>query len=233
MKIYYLQHVPFEGPGSIETWAKVNGHKIKAVQMFNSEPLPDIDDIDWLVIMGGPMNVYEDNKYPWLLCEKKFLESAIKKGKVVIGICLGAQLIAEVLGSRVYSNGCREIGWYPVNKEAESERSKLAAFMPQELSVFHWHGDTFDIPEEAVHIAGSKTCKNQGFIFDERVAGLQFHLEITPTGAEALIKNCADEIIDTPFIQSSREMLSDNIRFHKTNKVMDRLLNMLSIKDLK
>ena len=115
MKIHYLQHVPFEGLGSIESALKEGGHSISVTRLFSDDPLPDISAFDWLIVMGGPMGIKDEDEYSWLRTEKEFIKKTIQTGKVVLGICLGAQLIAEVLGARVYKNKYREIGWFDIN----------------------------------------------------------------------------------------------------------------------
>lgn len=114
MRIHYLQHVPFEGLASIEQWATTKDYILSATKFYNGDTLPSVDHLDWVIVMGGPMNIYENDKYPWLTWEKHFIEEAIKKNKIVIGICLGSQLIADVLGSKVYKGQEKEIGWYPI-----------------------------------------------------------------------------------------------------------------------
>jgi len=111
LRIHYLQHVSFEGLGSIAEWVTSNGHELTSTQFFINSYLPEPADIDWLIIMGGPMGVYDEDKYEWLTAEKQFIKKAIDAGKTVIGICLGAQLIAKVLGAKVYPNQKRAIGW--------------------------------------------------------------------------------------------------------------------------
>lgn len=228
MHLHYFQHVPFEDLGSIESWAKDAECWITLTRFFAGDPLPDFNGIDWLIIMGGPMNIYEEHKYPWLASEKSYIEQAIAKGKVVLGICLGAQLIADVLGTSIYPNKHKEIGWFPIQKSDDSEASRLADFLPEEIEVFHWHGDTFDTPPGAINIASSAACKNQGFIYDDKVVGLQFHLETTKQNATDLIEHCSSEIVDGPFIQSPAAMLSDELRFKKINAVMEGLLDHLA-----
>ena len=136
-----------------------------------------------MIVMGGPMNIYEEKKYPWLLREKCFIEDATKTGKVVIGICLGAQIIADVLGANVYAGEHKEIGWFPIFRTKEAGESIVFRDFPSELEVFHWHGDSFDLPSGCIRLAESAACPNQAFIYDERVVGLQFHLEVTRQGA--------------------------------------------------
>jgi GMP synthase (glutamine-hydrolysing) len=228
MRIHYLQHVPFEDPGCIRLWAVSAGHSISATRFYRDYQLLAMDELDWLIIMGGPMSIYDENKHPWLRGEKHFIRQAIQKGKVVIGICLGAQLVADVLGAKVYPNGCKEIGWFPVQKTKESSGSAVAPLIPDGIPVFHWHGETFDVPSGAVHLLRSEACENQAFIYHEHVLGFQFHLEITRRGLQDLIENCGHEIIDGPFIQKPDFMLADKKRFSQINHWMIRLLDDLA-----
>ncbi|MFA6564437.1 MAG: type 1 glutamine amidotransferase [Verrucomicrobiia bacterium] len=227
MNLHYLQHVPFEGLASIETWAAARGHQVAVTRLYAGDPLPRLDQFDWLVVMGGPMNIYEEDKFPWLVAEKRFIKTAIEGGKVTLGVCLGAQLIADVLGGPVHKNAHKEIGWFPVRKTKTAARSRVFEALPAELEVFHWHGDTFVLPSGAIHVARSAACENQAFIFDERVVGLQFHLETTPDSARLLAQHCADELVVGPFIQTAEAMLSDKRRFDRINKTMWKLLDCL------
>ncbi len=227
MILHYLQHVPFEGLGSIEKWAVEKGHSITSTRFFSDYCLPPIDHFDGLVVMGGPMNIYEHERYPWLNDEKRFLKQAIASGKVVLGICLGAQLLADVLGAKIYSNRLKEIGWFPVCKSIETKECKVFRRFPSLLDVFHWHSDTFDLPAGAVRLASSAACENQAFSFYDRVIGLQFHMETTKQGVERLITNCREELIDGPYIQEAEKMLLDDARFELINASMEELLNEL------
>ena len=228
MNIHCLQHVPFEGLGSIEDWIRRGPHLLDTTRFYRNEPLPEIDSIDLLVVMGGPMNIYEEAKYSWLAEEKRFIERAIGAHKRVLGICLGAQLVADVLGAKVYANADKEIGWFPVEMTEYASVSNLFTAFPARLDVFHWHGDTFDIPEGAVHVAHSAGCAHQAFVYDERVIGLQFHLETTPTSARQIITHCADEIVQGRYIQTPRVMLEEPHRFDIINQTMWRLLDQLT-----
>jgi len=227
MNIHYLQHVPFEGLSSIETWATARGHRITATRLHVGDSLPPLDHLDWLVVMGGPMNIYEEEKFPWLAAENRFIKAAIDAGKIALGICLGAQLIADVLGGPVHKNAHKEIGWFPVRKTKAAARSRVFEVLPAELEVFHWHGDTFALPPGATHVARSAACENQAFICDERIVGLQFHLETTPESARLLTQHCADKLVVGPFIQTAEAMLSDKRRFDRINKTMWKLLDRL------
>ncbi len=228
MRLHYFQHVSFEGLGSIEPWAKEMAYDVTSTRLFDKDPFPSLDDIDWLIVLGGPMGIYEEDNYPWLSAEKKYIEHAVVQGKIVLGICLGAQLIADVLGAKIYSNKHQEIGWFPIKKTPETAQTRLADFLPVEIDAFHWHGDTFDIPTGAIHIAQSEACENQGFIYDDHVVALQFHLETLEQSAKDLVDNCQDDITEGPFIQSSEEIFSDKKRFEKINFLMKELLNHLA-----
>lgn len=227
MKIHHLQHVAFEGLGSIEQVLLDKGHVLSATHLYLNETLPDIDDIDWLIVMGGPMGVYDEDKYSWLAAEKQFIKNVIAAGKPVLGICLGAQLIADVLGARVYKNEHREIGWFELQTKDEINQTILADVFPPSLNAFHWHGDTFDTPEGAVSFVASEACKNQGFILNDKVVGLQFHLETTPESAQALVDNCADELDGSRYVQPAQAILADTQNFITINQVMNDLLNAM------
>ncbi|GAA6615557.1 type 1 glutamine amidotransferase [Scytonema sp. NUACC26] len=228
MRIHYLQHVPFEGLASIEQWATRQGAIISTTQFYNGDTLPSVDDLDWLIVMGGPMNIYEDDKYPWLTLEKKFIAEAIKKDKIVIGICLGSQLIADVLGSKVYKGQEKEIGWYPIQLTTEAQNSPVFASLPQSFTVFHWHGDTFDLPPGSVRLAYNEVCSNQAFIYGEKVLGLQFHLESTKDSVRQIIENCASELVAGKYIQKPEEMLARDDDFSNINIAMGKILEFFA-----
>lgn len=230
MIIHYIQHVPFENLGSIADWANDKEAEITCTCLFNNEPLPELADFDWLIIMGGPMNIYEDDIYPWLKHEKIFIKEAISHGKTVLGVCLGAQLIAAALGAKVYANAEKEIGWFPIRPVANLPDPALQNIFGAELEVMHWHGDTFSIPAQAVRLAESAVCRNQAFIYHERTIALQFHLETTASSLKRLINNCSDEIIEAPYIQKAEEMLAKEKSFNKINQVMSNLLDYLQEK---
>ena len=232
MRIHYLQHVPFEGLGCIESWAKTAGHRIAATRFYTNDPLPDVNDIDWLIVMGGSMNIYDDARFPWLRAEKRLLGQAIERNKTVLGICLGAQLLADVLGAKIYANRHKEIGWFNVRKVKSSEDSGLASVFPDSIEAFHWHGDTFDIPDGASHLLQSAGCKNQAFTTGDRVLALQFHLEIAKSGAENLIIQCGNEIDRGRYCQTPDAMLAKKDRFEKINKLMYDILDRMAAKSM-
>jgi GMP synthase-like glutamine amidotransferase len=227
MNIHYFQHVPFEGLGSIENWAKKPDHKVTATRFYEDHKLPFIDICDMLIVMGGPMNVYEEDKYDWLTEEKKFIEKAIVRGKKVVGICLGAQLIADILGSKVYKNKEKEIGWMPVQITPEGKKSAVFSDFADGQNVFHWHGDTFDLPNGAVQLARTEACEQQAFLYDGHVLGLQFHLESTEESVAAMIENCKDEITHGgKYVQSIEQLINEDY-IYRCNKLLEKIIGKL------
>ena len=231
LRLHCLQHVAFEGPGCIQDWAEAAGCRLTVGRLYRNDRLPSMEDFDWLVVMGGPMNIYEETQYPWLAREKDCIARAIETRKTVLGICLGAQLIADVLGARISPNPTREIGWHPVCRTAPSARFPQLAAIEDTFAALHWHGDTFDLPDGAVHLARSEACENQAFVYDDRVVALQFHLEVAAEGLQSLVRNCGRDLTEGPFVQSPAEMLADPQRFHQANRTMNRLLDGLARMD--
>jgi len=224
MKIHSLEHEPFEGLGNIEVWAKNKGHSITRTLIFKNEKLPDISDFDWLAIMGGSMNIYEEDKFPWLKEEKDFIAKAIAANKILLGICLGSQLIADVLGGKVSKNKFKEIGWFPVSLTREARDSSIFSSLPVTFTAFHWHGDTFKIPHGAARIAQSEGCANQAFERG-RAIGLQFHLEYSKKSIDLMFQNCGDELVDGKYIQTPDEILSKIANVYEMNKTLDLILD--------
>src|SRR5262245_10782835 len=171
MRAHYLQHVPFETPGSILTWLGQQGASVTSTRLFEPHTLPPVDDFDLLVVMGGPMSVNDETEHPWLVAEKRLVREAIDRGRAVVGVCLGAQVIASALGCRVYRSDEREIGWFPIRgartRGAEAPPPHVMGW-PDTLTVFHWHGETFDLPAGAVLLASSEGCVNQAFQIGDR-----------------------------------------------------------------
>jgi GMP synthase (glutamine-hydrolysing) len=204
MKIHYFQHIPFEGLGLIKDWADDRGHKLSATKFYKKHTLPNVDDYDALIIMGGSMSVHDEKIYPWLKEEKKYIKQAIKAGKSILGVCLGAQLIADVLGAKISTAPVKEIGWFPIAWSDAAMGHKIIAGLNPAMNVFHWHGEQFAIPDGTVHLASSKACANQAFLYGNKILGLQFHLEMDEEAIEKIIDNCGNEIsAPSPTIQSA------------------------------
>lgn len=226
MTIHWLQHVEFEGLGCIEPWLEQNGHAVSCTRLWAGDELPAIGTIDGLIVMGGPMGVYDEDRFPWLADEKACIREAIAQQKPVLGICLGAQLIADALGSRVWKNDQKEIGFFPILGNPEHEVSNHWK-LPDEMAVFHWHGDTFDLPAGAIRLASSEATENQAFIYQTNVLALQFHLETTPQSLLNLYDNCRGEITDGPFIQTLEKMRPFFPSLGNANRLMCETLNRL------
>lgn len=220
-----MQHVPFESPGYIQDWADTTDHTLTGTHLYKEEDFPATDELDALIVMGGPMGVEDEGSYSWLRPEKKLIKHCIQEKKKVLGICLGAQLIADVLGAEVATMSQKEIGWFPLHWSKEPGQHPLLDFLPARQTVLHWHGDMFAIPDGALPLASSDCCLNQGFIIDNQVLGLQFHLEMTPEGLSGLISHSEDELsIEGDYIQDPETMLSSN-NFETNNKVMAKILD--------
>lgn len=228
LRIHCFQHVPFEGLGNIEQWCNENEHTLSRTRFYEAALLPDLKEIDWLIIMGGPMSVNDENKIVWLSSEKEFIRQAIDGGKTVIGVCLGAQLISEILGAKVYPNKQKEIGWFPIELTSEATQHALFSGLKNPITVFHWHGDTFDIPENAIHLATSKACSNQAFLYQNKILGLQFHLETTKESLREMIENGRDELIKEKYIQSESEIENQQEFFEDNRQFLYTLLDRLA-----
>jgi GMP synthase-like glutamine amidotransferase len=182
--------------------------------------------VDLLVVMGGPMSVNDEKAFAWLVPEKQFIRDAMETGKPVLGVCLGAQLIASALGARVYPNHCKEIGWFPVQGVPPAGESIFR--FPPSAEVFHWHGETFDLPAGAIRLARSEGCENQAIQIGPSVIGLQFHLETTPESARDLISHCRDELNPSQYVQTEAEILSvDPENYRSINQLMGDVLSFL------
>jgi GMP synthase-like glutamine amidotransferase len=226
MRVHWLQHVEYEDLGSIADWLQRNRAEVRCTRLYAGEQAPpQAHDFDWLIVMGGPMNVYEHAQYPWLITEQALIQKAIRQRKTVLGICLGAQLIASVLHARVFANPVPEIGWFPVRLAPEIRVSALFADWPDKFDAFHWHGDTFGLPVGGISLGASDACERQGFVARERVVGLQFHLEMTPDGAQRLCRMHPPQPART--VQSAERMLGRLARFEKANRRLAGLLDRL------
>jgi GMP synthase-like glutamine amidotransferase len=226
MKIHWFQHVPFEELGAIEGWLRARGHTLACTRFHAGEAPPvDADGFDWLIIMGGPMNVYQYRDYPWLGAEKSLIGKAAAAGKRMLGVCLGAQLIADAMGGRVYQNREREIGWFPVRPVPDGDASPFK--FPPATPVFHWHGDTFSLPPGSRWLAESDGCAHQAFSLGSRVLGLQFHLEMTAADIGRIVQDCADELKPGRFVQAADQMLAQAEENQSAAVLLDRLLSAL------
>lgn len=227
MHFHFLQHVPFEDPAGILRWAAERGHTYASTKVYHDGDLPSPDAFDLLIIMGGPMSIDDEAEHPWLVDEKRFIREVIDRSTKVLGICLGAQLIADALGAKIYPGKAKEIGFFEIELTETGKTSPLLAGLPSPCPAFHWHGETFDLPDGAAHLARSRVCEHQAFSYENRVLALQFHLETTPESADQLIRHCADEMVVSDTVQSAAAMHAHPMLAKlppMVNRVMDNLV---------
>jgi len=221
LNIHCLQHAPHEGAGYISNYAQEYGHSLSFTKFYKNEKPPELNSFDVLLIMGGSMGVNDENKFPWLKNEKKFIGEAIKNKKKILGICLGSQMLAAVLGARVFQNSEPEIGFFPVFKKSANVLFKN---FPDTSVVFQWHGDTFDLPQGAELLASSEACVNQAFMVGSNILALQFHLEITEELLKGFLKSGKDELLPKRYIQTE-ESIINGFKFIPTcNLLLEELL---------
>lgn len=226
MRIHVFQHVSFEDIGFLREWATERGHSITYTRFFEENAvMPVTFECEMLVIMGGPMSVRDESSLPWLNQEKLLIRRAIDEGIYVLGICLGAQLIAEVLGGQVTKNPYREIGWFPIAWEETALKLPLLQGFPDSQTVLHWHGETFSLPPGAQLLASSDACVNQAFLWKHHVLALQFHLEVGPADLSRMVQECADEFSSAPFVQSPEKVLDPPISFDSLRATFFQLLD--------
>ncbi|MDR4503910.1 MAG: type 1 glutamine amidotransferase [Candidatus Scalindua sp.] len=219
--VLIIKHIDIEGPGTIGEFLDEKGVPCRTIDLSEGEPLPEsLGGVSAVIVLGGPMNVYEEERYPFLRKEDLFLRGVFEKGLPVLGFCLGAQLIAKAKGTTVKKNPVKEIGWFTVSLDKDALPDPLFQGFPEEFDVFQWHGDTFEIPDNATKLAGSALCSNQAFRVDGNVYGLQFHIEVTDDMVQQWINAYKDEIdslkgsVDPEKIVSDTKVKFDNYRKH-------------------
>ena len=178
VNVLAFRHVPFEGAGLIQPVLEERGVSIRYVDLYSGSAPPDIGSAGGLIFLGGPMSA--NDPLPYLAREMDLIRQAAGRHQPVLGICLGSQLIAKALGANVHRNPVKEIGWYDIHLTRAAASDPLFAGLSPRETVFHWHGETFDLPREAVLLASSDACAHQAVRFADRIYGLQFHLEVTP-----------------------------------------------------
>ena len=231
MRVHYLRHAPRHDTATIEAWAQARGHVVSGTHVYESAGFPTLADFDVLVIMGGGVNVYQYDANPWLRPEKALIRSAIDTGKAVLGICLGGQLMADVLGAPVTRAANTEVGWFPVWRTERGRDVPVFADFPPEFTTFCAHHDTFAIPKSATHVASSAACDNQAFVYgDGRVVGLQFHPEVTRIYMEAQIDSAKagpPPFEDGPWVRPPENFLAPDAPFETCNGLLCALLDRM------
>ncbi len=205
--VYALQHVRCEPPGRIQHALEAEGVRIRAIRAFAGDPVPrEMGEALGLVIMGGPMGVYDREAFPFLVDELRLIENALKKGRPVLGVCLGCQLLATALGGRVRCGPRKEIGWYPVRLTEAARTDPLLGSSPESFVALHWHGDVFDLPPGAERLAFSAVTENQAFRYGENAYGFLFHMEVTAAIVREWVWEFAGELREAGL--GAREILA-------------------------
>jgi len=209
MSILVLQHIACEGPGLLAPILEARGLSLRTAHLGKDGPVPDVASYQGLVVLGGPMNVDEEERYPFLRDEVRAIQQALRLGVPILGVCLGAQLLAKALGARVYPAREKEIGFSRVRLTEEGGRDPLFRTQGQFMTVFQWHGDTFDLPRGAVNLAASAVCPHQAFRYGRSAYGLQFHLEVTPGMVASWAREYASELAGLGLQEKGAEMMAE------------------------
>ncbi|MDN3397911.1 type 1 glutamine amidotransferase [Psychrobacter sp. APC 3426] len=246
LRIHTLFHTDYADLSFIKQWANAHNHPITVSRSYDDDVLPEPDSLDWLIVMGGPMSVHDEEKHPWLIAEKRLINQSIDAGKTVIGVCLGAQLIAHCLGASVQPSGVKEIGWLPMRLTPAGQAHPLLQDLPkQPFTVFHFHGDGFDCPKGASIIASTEAWANQGFVYQTPkhkkcgswVLAWQCHFEVTKESLPKMVSN-GNATIESGLkeypntVQSPAEIiaLGDNY-IEENNARLSAMLNRIAVSD--
>lgn len=228
MHIHFLQHVAHEGPGCIANWATEREFSTSTSLLDSGKALPKTDKFDWLIVLGGPMSVNDEHLHPWLITEKNLIKQAMQQEKIVIGICLGAQLIAHIAGSEVRANILPEIGFFPVQFNECASKDPVFSSFPKQLTSFHWHGDIFNLPENAINMASSNISPCQAFRINETIFGFQFHPEATEKSITSMLEHGQQELNPSPYIQCATEIRSLIHHTKQNNLILFEILDKIS-----
>ncbi len=227
MRIACISHVPFEGPGAIAEWAAERGHELVRIDAPRAA-FGDPDRADLLVVLGGPMSTGDTLRHPWLTVEQAHLARRLEAGALTLGICLGAQLLAEAIGGSVHPAE-PEIGWYPVTFDPDVPRPIYFSGWPDTFVAGHWHADTFELPDGVRAAASSEVTRNQAFVAcDGRAVGLQFHPEWTADALRALTLSSPEDLVSPgPSVMTADALLADPERFSAGRALLFRMLDRM------
>ena len=226
MRVHTLIHAPFEGLGVIRGWLSEKNHFLHETHTYRGDPLPRVENFDWLIIMGGPQSLQKLEKYLYLKDELRLINEALQSNKLILGICLGAQLIAEALGAKTVSSPETEIGVFPLHLTGKGYTDPILRHFPDPFNATHWHHDMPGLPEEAVILASSSGCPRQIIRFRRGVYGIQCHLELTSADISKMIDHGSHDLISGRYIQTKYELLNHN--YTENNQLMFLFLNYFS-----
>lgn len=226
MRIHYLQHADFESIGIIDAWARAKHYTLSCSKTYLGEKLPDCDEFDFLIVMGGPQSAITPEHYPYLLDEIAFIKNAIQQKKLMLGICLGAQLIAAALGAKAERSPHKEVGVFPINFTEAGRQDPILEGLPEQFEVVHWHNDMPGLPEHAQILAKSEGCPRQIIRFTQHSYGFQCHLEPTIMDIQKMSEHCQEDLQPGQYIQSAETMLAfDYVPMHQyMEHILDRLV---------
>lgn len=226
MRIHTIIHAPFELPGAIETWVIKQGYTLSSTHTYRGELLPDVNEIDFLIIMGGPQSPLQLDKYPYLRDEIAFTKQVIDQEKAVLGICLGAQIIGESLGAKTERSPHKEIGVFPIQLTDEGKSDPIFSRLSTPFDVMHWHNDMPGVPSDSAILAYSEGCPRQIIRYSERVYGLQCHMEMTTELIKGMAEHCSADLSPGKYIQNAEKMLSFDMT--KINEKLFFILDQLA-----
>jgi GMP synthase-like glutamine amidotransferase len=230
MRLHFLEHEPVDiRRNNITTWAEKKGYSINRTDVSKAGQLPSQKDYDWLIVLGGFQHAWEQQKHPWLIEEKRFISEALSANKIILGICFGAQLMAEVLGGNVYSNAKDEIGWHSVRLNPVGKQSFLFKNVPEMFLTFHWHSDHFTLPPGCTGLASSEPTPYQAYTHkDHRIAGLQFHPEYSIEIVRSFAVQYGHQWKKDRYVDSQETVLSKADEIPETYRMMERLLDNMN-----
>jgi GMP synthase (glutamine-hydrolysing) len=232
VKLHFILHESFESPAAIENWAKTRGHETAHTRLYNGDLFPSVCDFDFLIIMGGPQSpttTIEECPHFDSQGEILFIKKAINENKILLGVCLGAQLIGEALGAKFEHSPNREIGVFPITLTEDGKKDYIIGAFPEVFDVGHWHGDMPGLTAESKILATSAGCPRQIVYYTPKIYGFQCHFEFTPEAIEEMIKNNSQELEDyknLPYIETTEQLKSHS--YKDMNSLLFEFLDKIS-----
>lgn len=228
-RAFALQHIESEEMGHTEEWLHKHGYSVRRIRLYDGDTLPNAQDVDFLVVLGGPMSVNDTADYPWIAKEVAFLKEVLKRPVPVLGICLGAQLLAKALCANIIKSQEKEIGWYPIKAHQDAHTAIPGFELPESLTVLHWHGESFELPSDTTLLASSEGCRNQAFCLKPYQVGLQFHLEADDAAVRTMLEHSKKDMVDAgPFLQSEITLIKNTGMYaEKAKSVLFDLMNAM------